>query len=355
MFKKYFLFVSIITLVVLSSCETDFSLNGEYQRTPIVFGLLDQEDSIHYIKITRTFLGDGDNNEFAQIADSSYFNSVDGYITEFDDDIETGRVWQLIDTMITGKEDGVFYGPEQKMYVFYANDLDESMQYRLDADLDEGTYQIDASTELIKGFRYSQNLLNGNYKLAFGQATSSTTENYGSFLSTYTQGKYAALYNITLHLKYRETYANGSSQEFSIPWSLGDKEQDNPETPTSASFNFPGEQFYVILNENITADENIERVFIGADLTVAIAHTEFAKYMEISQPSSSITQTTPEYTNINCENGALGIFASRNIVTIRNIQLNTGSTVELCVGQYTKILNFCSSLPEHIGETYYCN
>lgn len=355
MFKRLSFITAILALITFSSCETDFTLNGDYERIPVVFGLLNQNESTHYVKITRTFLGDGNNYDFAQIADSSYFDQVDAQVIELNNGVETRR-WQLHDTLIPNKESGTFYGPEQKVYVFYADDLDETMEYRIEADLDEGEYSINASTELIENFSLSFLVYSPGFTFSFGSPSSSTTGNYNSFISTYNEGKHAALYNPSLNIKYRETYADGSTSDFIIPWSKGNVEQTKPESPSTATLNFAGEEFFKLLQSNISEDDNVvKRQVLGLDLIMAIAHTEFAKYMEISQPSSSITQATPQYTNINSETSALGLFSSRQIVTVTDLQLSSGSTEELCTGQYTAALGFCSSLPEHSGKSFFCD
>ena len=70
-------FFTLLTVALgLGSCETDFSLNGDYEVQPVVFGLLDHKQGYHTIKITKAFLGDDDNLIYAQNPDSNYFNQV---------------------------------------------------------------------------------------------------------------------------------------------------------------------------------------------------------------------------------------------------------------------------------------
>ena len=115
---RYLYFVLFFSLV-LSACKTDIDLIGDYQTTPVIYGLLDQSDSLHFIKINKTFLGRGNAFEMAQVSDSSYFENVDATITEILASGNTGRIWPLRDTIIEGKdENGVFFAPEQKVYYF---------------------------------------------------------------------------------------------------------------------------------------------------------------------------------------------------------------------------------------------
>ncbi|TAF89039.1 MAG: hypothetical protein EAZ48_01940, partial [Flavobacteriia bacterium] len=68
-----FLSIFVAGAFALSSCEEDIILDGDFVETAVVYGLLDQADSIHMIKITRAFIGPGSALDIAQIPDSSYF------------------------------------------------------------------------------------------------------------------------------------------------------------------------------------------------------------------------------------------------------------------------------------------
>ena len=78
------LYITLICLFLymLSSCSEKVELVGNFEETAVVYGLLDQADTLHYIKITRAFIGPGNALEIAQIADSSYFTNVDATISE---------------------------------------------------------------------------------------------------------------------------------------------------------------------------------------------------------------------------------------------------------------------------------
>ena len=115
MIKLIFAFA---TLTLLFSCSEKIDLIGDFKETAVVYGLLDHSDSMHYVKITRAFIGPGNALEIAQIEDSSYFDAVDATIEE----IQGGnvlRTWTLKDTLIENKDtNGVFYAPLQKVYYF---------------------------------------------------------------------------------------------------------------------------------------------------------------------------------------------------------------------------------------------
>ncbi|MEY4596449.1 MAG: hypothetical protein RLZZ506_867, partial [Bacteroidota bacterium] len=116
-FLKY-LSIFVAGALALSSCEEDIILDGDFVETAVVYGLLDQADSIHMIKITRAFIGPGSALDIAQIPDSSYFEQVEATVSEVVNGQVT-RTWTLQDTLVQDKDtNGLFYGPEQKAFYF---------------------------------------------------------------------------------------------------------------------------------------------------------------------------------------------------------------------------------------------
>ncbi len=362
--RQFFIKIFILGLLgfYVNSCQTEFSVNGPYERIPIVFGLLNSNDTVQFVKITRTFLGDGNNNDYAQIPDSNYFDVVDAKIVEMNGHQETGREWALHDTIIPNKEEGLFYGPEQKVYVFYAGDLDETKTYKLVADLDEGDYQIEATTNMTSGFYYKSQYSQTGFTLGFAYSYSTQNNEYPNQRITYQEALNGKLYQTSLVFKWKETYLDGTSQNFEAQLDAIPYEQDNPDNPINTDGlgkttpTFSGEDFYKFIQEQIDPDVNVDkREFIGIDFVTGIANEEVATYMEISKPQSTIVETKPTYTNIESSSEkAYGIFGCRQYVKVENLQLNANSILELCSGQFTYDLQFCSTMAEHIGESFYC-
>ena len=55
--KNTFLF--LLSLILFSSCETDFNVNADWEEVMVVYGLLDQSQDKQYIRVNKAFLGDG--------------------------------------------------------------------------------------------------------------------------------------------------------------------------------------------------------------------------------------------------------------------------------------------------------
>ena len=79
MIKKVFFIITIFTL--LGGCSNSLSLLAPYKEIVSVYGLLNQDDPIQYIRIERVFAGAQNAYTMAQNQDSVYFKSGDLKVT----------------------------------------------------------------------------------------------------------------------------------------------------------------------------------------------------------------------------------------------------------------------------------
>jgi hypothetical protein len=347
-----FIIISSIALLHYS-CETEFSLNGDYEETPIVFGLLDHSQELQLIKITKAFLGDGDNLVYAKTPDSNYFAQVNASIVEYKDDEETGRSWKLYDTIIKTKStDGIFYAPEQKVYAFRESELDPSLEYRLVGDVNEGKFKLNASTTLIDGFKVNKSLYQSGFKVNFADLTVDENDDYNFWRFEVTEATNAKTYEIGYTFTWKEYYTDGTTAIFSAKRKEETETQVDPSSPGSFQAVIQGIDFYRWIQNTIPDDDKVMRRTVEQfDLNISVAHEELDQYMTVSQPVSSIAQVQPEFTNIQ---GGYGLFSSRLVFILEDIPLSGNTIKELCRGQFTVSKVFCSELPEHATETFSC-
>jgi len=179
---KNFLYLFSILSIILTSCKEDIEPNLDGKITAIVYGLIDQNDTLHYVKINRAFYGGGNATEIALISDSSYFKTVEATVKEYQGET-LKRTWVLEDTIIPNKEEGAFYGPEQKVYYFKTNKstpliADGFTEYRLEAVMDKGLSSectVSGKTTLVSGFKINDpksqdGIPKGNFKFANNDA-----------------------------------------------------------------------------------------------------------------------------------------------------------------------------------------
>ena len=111
-----FLFV-LLTVLLFNSCSTKVDVNADYQDITVVYGLLNQNDSIHYIKINKAFIVD--NNAYVMATDPALSNYNPSDLDVYMEEWENGQhvsTFSFDTTSIYNKEPGIFYYPNQYVW-----------------------------------------------------------------------------------------------------------------------------------------------------------------------------------------------------------------------------------------------
>ena len=302
--KKYII-ISILfsSLLVFNSCETDFDINANYKDVTVVFGLLDQ-DSTTYIKINKAFLGEGNALIMAQIEDSSnYQNQLNVTIEERDSSNNHLNTFNLDTVTITNKEEGIFYNPYQILYKTDAP-LNEDNIYKLR--ILNGEKEITSETKLVNDFNMIKPRMGGTY-VKFTETSQSAVE--------WESAKNGKRYEVVIRFNYKEKFIDQADTVCKhIDWVLGTAKSSKTIGGEEMDMIYFGESFYLLCAQNIPYDDqSIEdkvhyRLPSNVDFIISVAGEDMNTYMEVNEPSSSIVQDKPEFTNIN--NG-IGVFSSR--------------------------------------------
>jgi hypothetical protein len=367
-----FLLISLVTLLGLSfqSCKEDITLSTTYKETPVIFGLLDQNDTIQYIKINRGFIGPGNAFEIAKIPDSSYFENVSAKVEEVVNN-QVVYTWILRDTLLDSKSTaGLFFAPQFKTYYFLtdAHPLNPDRSYRLSVDINEGKLQVSAETQLVKNFAP----LIGNGGTSLNQTNTQVrfAKDPGEYISTsiICDAGTAVFGNISMSIKISE-YRGTDSTHIEIPWNVTEGLTANSKLTALAQ----GQTFFSLIKAAITKDNTItKRNFEGFTVTFTGGTQELYNYILVNQPSTSLTQSKPTFTNLTVTEGysVVGIFSARNKVTLYkpfvlgtnpNIRcIDNNTTRELCEGLVPGFAAyFCSQHPGDNSLTnpksYACN
>jgi len=153
MSKIHFWFTTFLLVFLVGACKDEIDLSPDGKETAVVYALLDQSDSIHYVRVNRAFYGGTNALEIAQIPDSSYFKQVDVTISETLNG-QTLRSWKLSDTIVYNKDtNGVFYAPKQKLYYFKTDKtttLKPGCVYKLNVSIDNKRFEVNGETSLIQ-------------------------------------------------------------------------------------------------------------------------------------------------------------------------------------------------------------
>src|SRR5215212_5226416 len=104
--------ISAVAAVSFTSCSTDVDLLEDYKPITVVYGLLNVNDSIQYIKVNKAFLGEGNALLMAEQNDSVNYKPGEISVQLQQINPSTGAVIQTINCDTTTqilKDDGIFY------------------------------------------------------------------------------------------------------------------------------------------------------------------------------------------------------------------------------------------------------
>lgn len=325
---KNIIYLLLLALFTFSSCETEFDTTSDWEDITVVYGLLDQKEAGQYIKINKAFLGEGNALMYAMEPDSiNYPNPLSVKIEEWN---ESGtslmRILEFDTITIYTKEPGIFYYPDQIIYkskeydyfgfeyiIVPPNDtigidtiwLNPANNYKLVITYPDESKTITSETVLVEGFRITKP----------GQIPTIKFVNDPNATTTFTwdEAENAARYELFVRFNYGELEVGSTDTLMkSVDLiSIGAL----PGTSGSISYVFPSQNFYAIcLNQIPYDDPAIEGSIAGrfsgtVEIFVAAAEEEFHNYLMVYEPSTSIVQEKPQYTNI--ENG-IGIFSARH-------------------------------------------
>lgn len=319
----------LVTLVpVLFSCNKELNVNADWKDVTVVYGLLDQTQDTTFIKITKAFLGPGDAMQFAKIPDSS--NYPDKLEVRLDEYNGTTLVNSLpCDTVtIHNKQagDSIFYYPDQLMYYTTAP-LNENSLYKLFIKNKNTGKEVTAETELVGDFTIERPQI------------ASFIPGY-TFEVKWTPSKVGKRYQLVIRFWYQEAKKTDPANPVMkyIDWLVFNNILAADNQMTSFDYFFPGDAFYSVVGSKIKVDTSLAgRSAHHCDFIFTVAASALNTYMEVTEPSLSLVQERPAYSNIN--NG-IGIFSARFIKSNNNMEISSPTKAELKVNQYTKDLGF---------------
>lgn len=305
---RVLLVIALPILMIFNSCETDFDVTADYKEIAIVYGLLSQNDTTHYLRINKAFIGDGNALIYAGIHDSSSFGNDISVVL-----IETNmngvqKTIQFDTSTIHNKEEGVFYAPDQLMYKANAI-LDTKSTYELKITHKKTAYEVGSITNLVQDFSITKPTAAANVipKLDFKRDTVSVQR---IEWNTAVNGR---LYQPTLRFYFNETSFTADTILRYIDWVFPSSKASDLLGGKKLYVEFKSEDFYLLCEDKIPyADPALEeavnsRLVDHFDILFTVVGDEFSTYLDVNGPTSGLLLEKPSYSNIN--NG-LGLFSS---------------------------------------------
>lgn len=324
-----------LLLPLLPSCKKELNVNADWKDITVVYGLLNQNDTAHYLRITKAFLGPGNALDFAKIPDSSYYHDSLAVRMEEWNGSTLLKTFLFRDTLLTDKEagDSVFYFPEQIVYKTKGT-LNVDNIYRIFIVNTNTGKEITAETELVHPFTIERPLP-PPAKATFQAGKTTQTIWY-----TAQNGR---RYQLLIRFHYIEYQIADTSQKEDkyVDWLIfSNIKSQNLDGGVKMEYPVSGDAFFIVLGGNIPVNPNVTRAARDAEYIFTVAADDLNTYMEVTEPSNSLIQERPPFTNI--VNG-IGLFSSRynnRVDNSRVLQISDMTKAELKTNPNTMNLGF---------------
>lgn len=311
----------LLILAGLSACKNDLEVNAPWKETAVIYGLLDQGDTAHFIRIERIYQNTGqDAIKAAQFGDSLYFDTLQVELTA----LNNGKpVWTEVLTpdFTIPKDPGLFANTPNILYKSIRA-LNPRNYYFLKVRSPKTGKEYTASTALV-GYCYLM-----SQPKAFHVAP---WKNYNFQIFA---GTNAEAYDLKVTMNYREYDSltlDSTDHELSYVAVASQSVNANDLIMTIV-----GRSLYDFIAFKIPVKKGIYRKMVRCSFDFVGGGSELMNYIDINKPSLGIVQKKPEYTNIS--NG-LGLFSSRNTLRYQ-IPANDSMNYYLRLDSVTKPLNF---------------
>jgi hypothetical protein len=325
----------LISLILFWGCTTKFDINAEKQDITVVYGLLNQADSTQYIKITRAFLGDVSAYELAQDPSlSSYGDDLTVKVEEITNG-NIGRSFILQKTIITNKDTGIFYAPNQEVYKFNPIPLlNEQSTYKITVTNKVTNKVTTATTGLVKNFTVQKPAYNQSNPIL---GLVNQTGDYGIYDAQWRSAINGRVYEpyFRFHFKEVDKTTLDTTNKY-VDWKLGSINSSRIDGGEDMLISYNSESFYKNIQAKVPINANLDRVIGLIDYILTVGGDDLSIYIDLNKPSSSIIQERPSYTNVS--NG-IGIFSCRYERKF-SFRLSQYSVDKLLNGSYTSQLGF---------------
>ncbi len=356
MIRKTLLALSLLAL--FTACDNELKITADWKDVPVVYGILNAEDTVHYIKLNKAFLGQGDIMSMAQEFDSLNYSGEDVglRLLELEESSIPNQEWvlrksiELEATTEFEKPEGIFSSPTQVIYKS-SEELDKEFFYSAEVYRKSNDTLI-AFTKNPISILTPVNITRPN---SYSPLTIRTNSNPKVEWKTVAGGE---MYELSMTFHYQEFSVTGVGDTLnkSIVLNFPSRLSNDSNGGDKMSYTIDFYQFLNFIASNIPEDPSLRRLVVGMnpdsgggsgfsithsclDFKLLAAGEDLSTYLVLNQNTSSLVLDRPEYSNI--ENG-IGILSSRTSDSVENVKITNSTNDEIATNDITKHLNFGS-------------
>jgi len=349
--KKLTLLLSscFAVIAMFNSCSNDFDLVDTWKDIPVVYGLLNANDSIQYIKIEKAFLDETTSALIvAQEPDSLYYSDISVKLEEQNSNgaVQREIPLDLVDANNEGfpKEEGIFATTPN--YVFKTVEpLNEERRYNIVINTggDSGkTITLEEkngqrSIGLIGDIAVLKPTLNNPYLFEVGRKA-----DFKWRLIDGSGEPNAAFYDVVMFIHYTERQQGNAPVNKVLEWTLSKNRSANDDNAIQ-TLEVEGVAFYQYMSQQLDpVGLDVCRELQGFDFAIYAGGEDLYEYINRQAANTGITGTQPlvDYTNLS---EGIGILSTRYDKRLNGLSFRANVIDELIVNDLTRDLGFRDS------------
>jgi hypothetical protein len=303
MTNKRLLSILLFSSVLGMSCKNTLNVQAPYKDVTVVYGLIDQNDNIHYFRINKAFEGIGNAYSMAQQYDSIYYPVGTISVVLQDSNPTTNAIYNYnLDTTTTiPLGPGTFSYPKQLLYYTNAS-LNTNDYYNLIVTNNKTGKKLRGSTTLLQDLQYTSVL--GQRTLGLGNNPNPTVIQWNSTPN-------GRIYQMTLLFYYDNQVGNGN-RVLQAPLELVFPPQiaSSLSGGSAMSYSVSAQQLYTFIVGSLKYEPGVTRYADSLGIIFTTGSDDLNTYLQLSQPPMGINQDVPSFSDVT--NG-VGLYTARHV------------------------------------------
>jgi hypothetical protein len=319
----------IVAVLLMSSCDVEFSPNASWKEVPVVYCLLDQDDDTSWVRVEKCYLSDGDIYSPARISDSINYpeGSIQVSLIVFD---TLGNRIDSIPFSYTTRNHfaGNFANEEQPLYYSVAP-LDSTRRYQLRVRHTSDGELIAMSADTIPLICQVKSTIIRKPSVTY--MPDGTPRGQFAFYDPHSTCsiewdtlRFGRRYQPVVRFYY-SVDGDTSYVDLHAPYTVS-----KGTTPT-LSVKYSRYAFLADLKSKLQNDPSTKKYLKMVDLYLTVSSEDYNAYVSSLNAGTSISQGREPYTNIE---GGLGVFASRRTHLYKWMPADSSNKAE---GLYTHL------------------
>ncbi len=343
MIRKFRIFLPILAIsLALHSCSDDFQPNLATDPVPVVYGIINPNDSLYSVRLTKSFLGPGSALYYAKNPDSIYYTGAKVFLETRTLSGNLVERIELEEKTIERRDNGLFARAPNRIYQidfprfqirqehFDSLGIPYALNLHLVAEIPGLEHPVTSKTRLRTAPRITEPRLIFMKVYFYGEQT---------FWMQWSDTNPEGIFEILVRMQYTD-FLQYEEREMTAEWVLNGINVNQSTFPgasrTIYSYYFRPENFYSQIRAVISKDSLVQaRVAGKVDFIILSTNREIEDYRKIYEISDDYHGGG--YTNI--ENG-IGLFTTYTSTGIYGLTLGQTELDSLAFGKYTGHLGF---------------